>query len=221
MSTHVYVETRSRCQVSYCVAFHFIVLKLNISLNLMHMDSIGWLASGLRRSFCLHLPELGLKMCAHCGGGEWKNGWLLSVAFTVTHIWGDGLHTLKQLKGFQQCKGICFGSPACELIAALIPATTSGSRYYPLPFEEWNDLQEDFWDFSFLSLWWGPGVTIPQDPGIFVTQASGLLDVESQMLQGKVLLETGMLWQACCVKIFSISRRLANSCERISEFKSC
>lgn len=64
MSTHVYVETRSQCQVSYCVAFHFIVLKLNISLNLIHMDSVGWLASGLRRSFCLHPPELGLKMCA-------------------------------------------------------------------------------------------------------------------------------------------------------------
>lgn len=116
---------------------------------------------------------------AHCGGGEWKNGWQLSVAFTVTHIWGDGLHTLKQFIGFQQCKGICFGSPACELMAALIPVTTSGSRYYPLPFEEWNGLQEDFWDFAFLSLWWGPGVIIPQDPGIFVTQASGLLHVES------------------------------------------
>lgn len=35
-----------------------------ISLTLIHMDSIGWLASGLQRSFCLHPPELGLKMCA-------------------------------------------------------------------------------------------------------------------------------------------------------------
>lgn len=47
--------------------------------------------------------------------------------FTVTHIWGDGLHTLKQFLGFQQCKGMYFGSPACDLIAALILVSPSES----------------------------------------------------------------------------------------------
>lgn len=113
--------------------------------------------------------------------------------FTVTHIWGDGLHTLKQFLGFQQCKGMDFGSPACDLIAALIPVTPSESRYHPLPFVEGNDLQEDFRGFAFLSLWWGPCVTISQDPGIFVTQASGLLDVESSNIARKNAVGHGML----------------------------
>lgn len=84
-----------------------------------------------------------------------------------------------------------FGSPACDLIAALILVTPSESRYYPLPFVEGNDLQEDF--LGFLFLWWGPCVTIPQDPGIFVTQASGLLDVGSPNIARKNAVGHGML----------------------------
>ena len=75
LTAFAYVETKGQHWVSSSVAtLHFSFLRQALPVNLGFAISVGWLASELPGSTCLHSPTVELQICTAMPALTWKLG---------------------------------------------------------------------------------------------------------------------------------------------------